>query len=49
MSELFMKKYLEQIELAYEAEKQEDYIARRHHINIAGDIIRIAAKIETNK
>jgi hypothetical protein len=49
MSEIFLNKYLEQIQLAYEAEKKEDYVARRHHLDIAGDIVRIAAKIENNK
>jgi len=46
MSEIFLKKYVEQIELAYEAEKKNDHVSKRHHLDIARDIIWIASKID---
>ena len=48
MRSVLIKKYLEHLHKAYEAERSEDYEARRYHIDIAGSIIRIAAKAEIN-
>ena len=49
MSSIFLKNYVEQIELAYEAEKKNDRVSKRHHLDVARDIIWIASKIENNK
>ena len=42
-----IERYLDHLHKAYEAERKEDYEARKYHIDMAGSIIRIAAKAET--
>lgn len=46
MRSVLIEKYLEHLHKAYEAERQENYEARRYHIDMAGSILRIAAKAE---
>ena len=46
MRNVLIEKYLEHLNKAYEAERREDYGARRYHVDMAGSIIRIAAKAE---
>jgi len=48
MKNVLIKKYLEHLHKAYEAERKEDYEARRYHIMVSSMLLRQKQKL-TNK